>query len=49
LIDGGQQVTAPVPDVLRVAQQDAEAAYGDLTGYQITLSLKQDGWHVDYT
>jgi hypothetical protein len=33
---------------LRIAQQDAEIAYGDLTGYRITLTLKDDGWHVDY-
>jgi hypothetical protein len=36
------------PEILRIAQQDAEAAYGDLTGYTITLTLKVDGWHVDY-
>jgi hypothetical protein len=33
------------PDILRVVQQDAEAAYGDLSGYRITLILRQDGWH----
>jgi hypothetical protein len=35
-------------EVLRVARQDAEAVYGDLTGYRITLVPQPDGWHVDY-
>jgi hypothetical protein len=33
---------------LKVAQEDAAAAYGDLTEYQITVVLREDGWHVDY-
>jgi hypothetical protein len=33
---------------LRIAQQDAESVYGDLSAYRITLKLEQDGWHVDY-
>lgn len=35
-------------DVLRIAQQDAQAAYGDLSGFKITLFRYPDGWHVDY-
>jgi hypothetical protein len=38
----------PPEGILRIARQDAEATYGDLTGYRITLELAADGWHVDY-
>lgn len=43
-------ITQPLPcyDILRVAHCDAVAAYRDLSGYQITLALRDDGWHVDY-
>ena len=34
--------------ILRVAHEDAQRAYGDLSGYKITLVLEPDGWHVDY-
>jgi len=37
-----------VAEVLRIAQQDAEAVYRDLSGYKITLTPSADGWHVDY-
>ncbi len=37
-----------VADVLRIAHQDAQSAYRDLSGFKITLTLCQDGWHVDY-
>jgi hypothetical protein len=33
---------------LAIAQADALAAYKDLSGYGIRLSLEDDGWHVDY-
>jgi hypothetical protein len=36
------------PDILQIAEADAERAYGDLSGYRITLALHPDGWHVDY-
>jgi hypothetical protein len=37
-------------EVLRVARLDAERAYRDLSMsfYRITISLEEDGWHVDY-
>jgi hypothetical protein len=35
-------------EALRIAQQDAERAYRDLSGYRIILTLEPDGWHVDY-
>ncbi len=35
-------------DVLRIAQQDAQAAYGDLSAFKITVLRCPDGWHVDY-
>ena len=35
-------------EAMRIARQDAEAVYGDLSAYQITLTYQQDGWHVDY-
>jgi hypothetical protein len=37
-----------VADVLRIAHQDAQAAYRDLSGFKITLLQCADGWHVDY-
>lgn len=35
-------------EVLKIAREDAERVYRDLSGYQITLQLEADGWHVDY-
>ncbi|MFL5242627.1 MAG: hypothetical protein ACJ8FY_11020 [Gemmataceae bacterium] len=35
-------------EALRIAHLDAEVAYRDLSGYQISLTLQPDGWHVDY-
>ena len=37
-----------VAEILRIAHQDAQAAYRDLSGLKITLTLCADGWHVDY-
>jgi len=37
-----------VAEVLRVAEQDAQSVYGDVTGFKITLTPCPDGWHVDY-
>src|SRR5260370_17511442 len=37
-----------VSDVLRIAEQDAQAVYRDLSGFKITLRPCPDGWHVDY-
>lgn len=37
-----------VADILRIAQDDAQEAYGDLSAFKITLCLCSDGWHVDY-
>ena len=33
---------------LRVARLDAERVYRDLSPYRASVSLEQDGWHVDY-
>jgi hypothetical protein len=33
---------------LRIARQDAERVYRDLSPYRASVSLEQDGWHVDY-
>lgn len=33
---------------LRIAQQDAERAYRDLTPYRILITLEDDSWHIDY-
>jgi hypothetical protein len=35
-------------EILRIAEDDAERAYRDLSGLKITLVLSPDGWHVDY-
>ncbi len=37
-----------VAEVLRIAHEDAQAAYRDLSGFKITLLRCPDGWHVDY-
>jgi hypothetical protein len=37
-----------VADVLRIAHQDAQSVYQDLSGFRITLTQCADGWHVDY-
>lgn len=34
--------------VFHIAQADAERAYSDLSGYNVTVTLCDDGWHVDY-
>ena len=33
---------------LGIAQEDAIAAYRNLSLYRIRLELESDGWHVDY-
>jgi len=33
---------------LKVARLDAERVYRDLSPYRASVSLEQDGWHVDY-
>jgi len=35
-------------EVLRIAERDAEKVYRDLSGFKITLTPTDDGWHVDY-
>jgi hypothetical protein len=37
-----------VAEVLRIADQDAQAVYRDLSEFKITLTRCPDGWHVDY-
>jgi hypothetical protein len=34
--------------VLKIAREDAEKVYRDLSRYHIRLALEVDGWHVDY-
>lgn len=45
---GSSDVGLAVSEVLRIAHQDARAVYGDLSGFKITLTPCDDGWHVDY-
>ncbi len=33
---------------LKIARLDAERVYRDLGPYRASVSLEQDGWHVDY-
>lgn len=35
-------------EALRIARLDAERAYRNLAPYRASVSLEQDGWHVDY-
>jgi hypothetical protein len=42
------QANLAVADVLRIAHQDAQAVYRDLSEFKITLWRCPDGWHVDY-
>lgn len=46
ILSGG--VRLAVAEVLRIAHQDAQAVYRDLSGFKITLTPCADGWHVDY-
>ena len=41
-------ISLPVAEVLRIAHQDAQGVYRDLSGFRITLTPGPDGWHVDY-
>jgi hypothetical protein len=34
--------------VLRIANEDAERMYGDLTDLKVSVRLHSDGWHVEY-
>lgn len=34
--------------VLRIANDDAERMYGDVSDLEISIRLQPDGWHVDY-
>jgi hypothetical protein len=33
---------------LAIAREDAQRAYGDLSGFEVTARLAADGWHVDF-
>ena len=33
---------------LRIAQEDAERVYRDLSPYRIEIAREVDGWHIDY-
>jgi hypothetical protein len=33
---------------VHIARLDAEAAYGDLDDFRITIARQPDGWHIDY-
>jgi hypothetical protein len=33
---------------LPIGRLDAEAAYGDLDAFRITIARQPDGWHIDY-
>jgi hypothetical protein len=35
-------------EVLRIANDDAERMYGDLSDLEVSLRLQPDGWHVVY-
>ena len=41
-------VSLAVAEVLRIAHQDAQAVYADLSGFKITMTPCDDGWHIDY-
>jgi hypothetical protein len=47
-VNTGQQRRLAPDEILRIAREDGEAAYGDLSGLRIVMSLQNDGWHVDY-
>lgn len=48
-----QPQNVPMPSLspdqaLKIAREDAEKVYRDLSRYVIRLVLQSDGWHVDY-
>ena len=38
----------PREEILRIAHEDAERVYRDLSPFEITATLAGDGWYVDY-
>ncbi len=43
-----KQQAFPTWEILQIAHEDAASAYRDLSPFRITLTLKENGWHVDY-
>jgi hypothetical protein len=45
-----QQATLQIAsdEALRIARLDAELAYGDVSGYRVTVLLRNGEWCVDY-
>jgi hypothetical protein len=35
-------------EVLRIANEDAERMYGDISDLEIAIRLQPDGWHIHY-
>jgi hypothetical protein len=44
----GKATGITADEALKIARQDGEKAYLDLSPYRIEISLEQDGWHIDY-
>ena len=46
----GTRVIASISmeNAVEIARIDAERAYRDLSHFQVTLALREDGWHVDF-
>jgi len=34
--------------ILKIAREDAERVYGDVSDLEISIRLRSDGWHVEY-
>lgn len=37
-----------IDQVLRIANEDAERVYRDLSDLRVSIRLHPDGWHVEY-
>ena len=47
----GQEASAArlsCDQALKIAREDGEKVYRDLSRFDIRVALKADGWHVDY-
>ena len=48
----GQEASATrlsCDQALKIAREDGEKVYRDLSRFNIRVALEADGWHVDYT
>ena len=48
LINIMSNITITKEQALAIAKKDAEKEYGDLSYYEVSCTLKDEAWHIDY-